>query len=453
MADSQQIERAVDQEPSTTSFAAGLIIVAFTLAVGILCVIVLASTLIQTRISGLAIDGVPLTVWKLDTIRQAWDVLRDKIDMQTSALTSAELRLREATYTASAAAAEANAADTLLEQQQEEFHTRLKTMPELVVSNQTTTAGQFGAMLAERELIKAKVPDLEPLMASIEQSYRSYNSAISRKKATEAALDAANNQIKQLRSDLEDSQKYVGRLFTAIKTDLNDINKARIENALYELKPSAGRLSQIIYFFVTVQPDVLTLTLVVSMGVLGSALQMTHTHFKRAVKSRFGGHFLQICVGAIAALVIFVVAKAGIPVVTDATKMGSEAPINPYFISFLAIISGLLSERAISFVQAQGERVFGPSTPDGPNRWVRQDLTEKVINPAQNLSPATLAFYLGLPQATMDGILKGEQAADPQQQKLIAIYLRESPRDLFTDIAPAGSLPQTAMGSSRPRQG
>jgi hypothetical protein len=142
-----------------------------------------------------------------------------------------------------------------------------------------------------------------------------------------------------------------------------------------------------------------------------------------------------VCVGGITALVIFVVAKAGVPLVADASKLGGDAPINPYFISFLAIISGLLSERAIAAVQTQGGRFFGPETATEPSRWVKDDLTSQMQ--AQNLSPKDLAGYLSLEDKVVESLVKGEHAADPEQQKIIAIYFRKTVRDIFTDIPPA----------------
>jgi hypothetical protein len=89
---------------------------------------------------------------------------------------------------------------------------------------------------------------------------------------------------------------------------------------------------------VTTQPDILTLTLVILIGILGSSLQMTYAFFTQHRVEKVGAYMLRVCVGAITALVIFIVAKAGVTVVADATRLGGDAAINPYFVSFLAII-------------------------------------------------------------------------------------------------------------------
>ena len=65
---------------------------------------------------------------------------------------------------------------------------------------------------------------------------------------------------------------------------------------------------------------------------------------------------------------IFIVTKAGVPVIADASKLGGDAPINPYFVSFLAIISGLMSENAIAFIQAKGAKFFGTNASAAPSQ-------------------------------------------------------------------------------------
>src|SRR3954469_21931310 len=57
---------------------------------------------------------------------------------------------------------------------------------------------------------------------------------------------------------------------------------------------------------------------------------------------------LVICVWNVA----FIVVKAGVPIVADASKLGGDTPINPYFVSFLAIISGLMSEKGIASLRS-----------------------------------------------------------------------------------------------------
>jgi hypothetical protein len=69
----------------------------------------------------------------------------------------------------------------------------------------------------------------------------------------------------------------------------------------------------------------------------------------------------------------------------------------------------------------------------GPERWALRDLGP------QGLAPARLAGHLGVDADTMAAMLKGEKPMDAESQKLTAIYLRASQRDLFTDLGPAAT--------------
>src|SRR5262249_8506350 len=113
--------------------------------------------------------------------------------------------------------------------------------------------------------------------------------------------------------------------------------------------------------------------------------------------------------------------------------LGGDAPINPYFVAFLAIVSGLLSENALANVQQQGEKFLGQGAA-GPDRWARRDLTPELE--AQGLTIAALASHLGVSQTVAAVMLKGEQKIDPAAQKLIAIYLPADMRDLSADMPP-----------------
>ena len=188
------------------------------------------------------------------------------------------------------------------------------------------------------------------------------------------------------------------------------------------------------HWLLVMPPDILTLVLVISMGVLGSALQMTHALFRQNRIERPGAYFLRLGVGAITALVIFIVAKAGVPVIADAQRLGGDAPINPYFVSFLAIISGLMSENAIMSVQAQGEKFFAAETGAETQRWARFDLRDAFTK--ANRNPNNVKRLLSADDDLFEGWISGKDAVPGAAQTMIAGVLEMSRRDLFTDIPP-----------------
>jgi len=78
----------------------------------------------------------------------------------------------------------------------------------------------------------------------------------------------------------------------------------------------------------------------------------------------------------------------------------------PYFVSFLAIISGLLSENAIANIQAQGTRFFGQAAAQGQSRWTRRDVTSELQQ--AKIEMAELAQYFGESEEKTAAMVKGE---------------------------------------------
>jgi hypothetical protein len=434
---------AATEEQQNATFASRLkgyfasaTFILFTVIVGVTCVVTLSATLTQARISSLAIEGVSLSIWKLDTVRQQWATIQDQQQKESKALGDAEIRRTGTSGKKTAAESEYNVARDELNDLLERFNYRVRPFDSnlaAAIASQSL-AEQVGRIQAATEALKTH-PELVPFLEQIQADYVRFQAAAAERTTTRGADTAVVNEIGNLKFGLQSSKESLEALFGTIKSNLDEAGRSRIESALYELQPTAGRLSRLHNKLITAQPDVLTLCLVILMGVLGSALQITHAFFIEQRIERPGSYFLRVCVGAITALVIFIVAKAGVPVIADASKLGGEAPINPYFVSFIAVLSGLLSENAIASVQAQGAKFFGTNTPTQPDRWAREDLN--VLLQPPDLTLKAIGEYLGTTEDVTTSILSGKAPASFDQQKTIALYLRRQVRDLFSDLSPA----------------
>ena len=61
---------STDEEASRfRQIVTSILLALFTSAVGLLCILVLACTLTQTRLSTISIDGVTISIWMLDDTR------------------------------------------------------------------------------------------------------------------------------------------------------------------------------------------------------------------------------------------------------------------------------------------------------------------------------------------------------------------------------------------------
>jgi hypothetical protein len=170
------------------------------------------------------------------------------------------------------------------------------------------------------------------------------------------------------------------------------------------------------------------------MGVLGSSLQLSYIYVNEFGNRNISFYVFRPFLGVLTALVVFIVTKAGVPLVTDTSKLGGNAPINPYFISFIAIISGLLSERALAALREIGSGYFRGSEGE-PRRWARDGLRD--LFKAMNRDPLNLKAVIDIQDKDLNEWIDGKTPLPPEVQRLIAAVLDRPRRDLFTDIAPA----------------
>jgi hypothetical protein len=437
MADRLETDATAAEERSgkLREWTTSTLLIVFTLALGFLCVLVLSCTLTQTRMSSISIDGVNVSIWKLDDIRKQWADIRDQIRDQADDLTEAEGEFSQAAKEKSEFEPKYRRARTALDAQMAALISRVRD--EKLV-NAMRTEGPVERVLrieaTKDDLLKAH-PEMQQLIDDIIESGTTYKPIDSERITVNGAFDTKRARVAELKERLNSLQASLGALFAAQfnNKQIDEPTRARMENALFELYTEKFPGSFINSLIIT-PPDILTLVLVISMGVLGSALQMTHALFKYHRVERAGVYFLRLSVGAITALVIFIVAKAGVPVIADASRLGGDAPINPYFVSFLAIISGLMSENAIASVQTQGARFFAPETVPEQPRWARFDLHE-AFNQA-NRNPDNVRRLLNAEGSQFNSWISGKEPMPANVQTMIAGVLETPRRDLFTDLPP-----------------
>jgi len=412
-----------------------ILLVLFTSAVGVLCILVLACTLTQTRLSTISIDGVTISIWKLDDTRTQWKKIRDRIRDQSEALIKVKQELDDAQQSLANDDGVYRPARTPLDAELQAFRAGISGYEPDLAKAMVGSPGEQVSMLdtAKDRLLKAH-PELQEPIRKIADLDKTYEPIYAERMTLEAKAAVKKAQVKALNDSLTSLQDSLDGLFRQFSTKpLDDPTRVRLENALFELY-SGKFLGASMNWLLIMPPDILTLALVILMGVLGSALQMTHALFRQNRIERPGAYFLRLGVGAITALVIFIVAKAGVPVIADASRLGGDAPINPYFVSFLAIISGLMSENAIMMVQAQGAKFFAAETEADPQRWARFDLHETFTK--ANRNPNNVKRLLSADDDQFEGWLSGKDAIPGAAQTMIAGVLEMPRRDLFTDIAP-----------------
>ena len=192
--------------------------------------------------------------------------------------------------------------------------------------------------------------------------------------------------------------------------------------------------------FIAMTGDLLTIMVVMSMGALGSAIRLTRTYLKPVHDERFAHYVFLPVLGAVTAFSIYILAKAGVLIIADSNIAGHNTSLSPFFISFLGLISGMLSEEALNTIKTIAKKWF-TNRGDGVERWgigLEKKLEEKKV------SQKDIANLVNLPEDTVKKWLNEEEAIPASKQQRIADWLQTSPRELFSDIPPKKVAPTPA---------
>lgn len=198
-----------------------------------------------------------------------------------------------------------------------------------------------------------------------------------------------------------------------------------------EIVVEVRSLRPIFHVFVTQAESVLVFLLAIAMGALGSTIHITQSFLAGETHRPLTWYLIRPLLGTVTAVAIYILAKAGQLAIDPNT---TNETMSPWFISFLAIISGLLSEHAIERITSAGKTFFETDAGAGSQRWALQ-LSEKMSE--HGIESERLAAALGVPPSKLDAWANAVESVPQHAQDIIAAWLRLPLRELFSDIEPA----------------
>jgi hypothetical protein len=270
-----------------------------------------------------------------------------------------------------------------------------------------------------------KYPEIKASLDSFSIAHQKWIDADS-KVTVEEKKQAQLEEIQNRRSkDFEDAKR-------AVRLNLPDEDLV-IENAIYEFQTMYD--SYPLSYHVALAPsDFLVLILVIAMGVLGASLQLSYVYTTEFASKPISYYIFRPFLGIITAIGIFIVAKAGIPLIADTSRINASVPINPYFIAFLGIISGFMGDRALQSLQQLGMTYFRDAESGEPERWARLGMRQHFDEVHRD--PKSLKSIFGVDDTDIDAWLDGKKPVPKEAQVLISVVLDVPRRDLFTDLPP-----------------
>src|SRR3954469_1832872 len=215
-------------------FLVSTLLVLSTLAVGIACAIFLASTLTQTRMSGITVHGVNINIWKLREIHSKWSDVQKQLHNLSQDLSNAEKQRRDWSAHRLAIEAEFESKRTELIIALAELNFRLPQDPPkegtTPPAHSPDPAVQYGQIQAAREALLKEHKELEPLLQNIENAYENYRPARSKRAEIRAKIASMPEEIKSLQDAMSGTRTSVDAIYDQVSIKIDDGTRARVEN-------------------------------------------------------------------------------------------------------------------------------------------------------------------------------------------------------------------------------
>ncbi|MCB1142183.1 MAG: hypothetical protein H7A24_08760 [Leptospiraceae bacterium] len=239
------------------------------------------------------------------------------------------------------------------------------------------------------------------------------------------------NRADKLKKDLNTRLEETNQIYTEFQK-----TSAEMGNLSDEVTDLLGELTYLRvmkFSFLAIMPSqLLTLILTLCMGALGSIIFITREFFTGKQKKTVSWYLFRPFLGMVTAISIFVLVKSGQLVISDSKQGFSAETLNPFFISFLAIISGLLSEEAYERIHSAGLS-FLQSKNQKNERWAHRLIEWMEKQGKTNLDISNIL------RIDIDKIQRWMEEKDMvplREQELISAFLGVPIRDIFTEIPP-----------------
>ncbi|OCP06539.1 MULTISPECIES: hypothetical protein [unclassified Ensifer] len=405
----------------------------------VVATVTLSASQLQGRLLAFSRADVPFSVWQIDRLRKQWNTQQDGIAAQSAKIDDLRRQRDEAANKFHELQVKYSAAIDDYNASRDDVVAKLRlyvplSFPDNVLDmgDQELRAKIDGAIedleTALHASTKKAVDDLHGIYLA---SLREKNETLQTAREAEAAAANARGSLEREDAILVEAEKKISKVIDPDGT-MKPGDVARIYDLISEFTFIERFALGTLYRFAILPSEFLSIVLVIAMGILGSTVQLTNEYYRDGGIPKSSHFLIRPMLGAIIAIVVFVLLKAGVLVVTDSAKLGEAAPLNPFFIAFVGIVSGLLSENALETVRGVGQTWLRGGTVEQRPRWasgVKSHLSEtKTI--------AELSGKTGIDVQSLERWVEQQAPVPPDMQKLFAVWLDKDVRTLFTDLPP-----------------
>ncbi len=405
----------------------------------VVATVTLSASQLQGRLLAFSRADLPFSVWQIERLRKQLNTQQDWITVQSAKVDdirrqrdAAEENFREIEVKWSASMDQYNTSrddivaklrlydplsfpDNLVDVEEQELRAKIERVIE-----------KLGSAL--RAPTKKAVDDLHGAYLS---DLRGKSETLQAAREAEAAAANARRVLEREDAILVEAEKEISKVIDPDGT-MKPGDVTRIYDLISEFTFIERFALGTLYKFAILPSEFLSIVLVIAMGILGSTVQLTYEYYRAGGISESSHFLLRPMLGAITAIVVFVLLKAGVLVVTDSAKLGEAAPLNPFFIAFVGIVSGLLSENALETVRGVGQTWLRGGTVEQRPRWA----SGVKLHLSETKTVADLSRKTGIDRQSLEKWIEQGAPVPPDVQKLFAVWLDKDVRTLFTDIPP-----------------
>ncbi|MGE0740600.1 MAG: hypothetical protein AB7O98_04595 [Hyphomonadaceae bacterium] len=276
-------------------------------------------------------------------IRQQIAVIDQQVQNAESALNDARAEMVGAIATveerAQVQAAVSAAADMTAQGLSQRVNT-LAARPGLTPTDQQTVAQ-----------LQAQVGQVAQQEAALDERSAERAALVARQRLVAGQVTEANRRILALQANVVSNTDA----FTRIQGEAQ---------ALRSMSPFG-----ISAFLAQGHPALLSTMLVLLMGALGSLLYLFPAYLNRAVPVTMAEIAVRLVFGMCAALAFYVLANAaiaGFSIAATSESATTSAMLNPFTVSLVGIVAGVMSEDIAKWIQDRGRGIFQQGAPPAP---------------------------------------------------------------------------------------
>lgn len=190
------------------------------------------------------------------------------------------------------------------------------------------------------------------------------------------------------------------------------------------------------FIFVTMPSEALVLMVVIAMGAMGSLIFVTQTFFSEDRREKANFYLFRPLFGSIVAIGVYVLTKAGVMVASAAQiQTDGTVHLNAFFVAFVSLIAGLMSESAIEAINRAGSSFLRGTREDMRERFMIGERVKKAMKKTE-MTETDFVKLVERPQETVESWMNETTVVPVDAQIAISAKLGVPIRELFTDQAP-----------------